>query len=90
MSVRRKTFIVMAVISALVLIAVYALSRIILEPGSNANEVLRISDHNLRVRTALEREVAELDRRAEDYASILRISSRTSSTRPGPTTRSTS
>jgi PAS domain S-box-containing protein len=69
MSVRRKTFIVMAVISALVLIAVYALSRIILEPGSNANEVLRISDHNLRVRTALEREVAELDRRAKDYAS---------------------
>lgn len=32
MSIRLKTFIIMAVISALVFLAVYALSRIILEP----------------------------------------------------------
>jgi len=69
MSVRRKTFIVMAVIAALVFLAVYALSRIILEPGSNANEVLRIADNNLRVRSAFDREIAELDRQVKDYAS---------------------
>jgi PAS domain S-box-containing protein len=69
MSVRRKIFIVMAVISALVFLAVYALSRIILEPGSNANEVLRVSDHNLRVRGAVNREITELGRLAKDYAS---------------------
>ena len=50
--------------SALVFFAVYALSRIILEPGSNANEVLRISDDNLRVRSALDREIAEMRFRA--------------------------
>ena len=53
---------VMAVIAVLVFLAVYALSRIILEPGSNANEVLRISDNNIRVRSAVAREIAELDR----------------------------
>jgi PAS domain S-box-containing protein len=69
MSVRRKIFIVMTGMSVLVLLAVYALSRIILEPGSNANEVLRVSDNNLRVRSAVEREIADLDRHTKDYAS---------------------
>lgn len=55
--------------SVLVLLAVYVLSRIILEPGSNASEVLRITDNHLRVHSAVEREMAELDRQAEDYAS---------------------
>jgi two-component system, sensor histidine kinase PdtaS len=69
MSVRTKTLIVMAVMSVLAFAAVTTLSRIILEPGSNANERIRVSDNILRARSAVEREIAELDRRARDYAS---------------------
>jgi PAS domain S-box-containing protein len=69
MPVRRKIFFVMTVMSVLVFVVVYALSRIILEPGSNANEKLRVSDNVLRVRSAVDREVADLDRQTRDFAS---------------------
>ena len=69
MSVRLKTFVVMTVMSVLAFVAVTSLSRVILEPGSNANEKLRVSDDLQRVRSAVDREIAGLDRAAEDYAS---------------------
>ena len=55
MSVRLKTFVVMTVMSVLAFVAVTALSRVILEPGSNANEKLRVSDDLQRVRSAVGR-----------------------------------
>jgi PAS domain S-box-containing protein len=68
MTVRRKIFIVIALMTGFALVATYILSRVILEPSSNAQERVRALDNIQRIINAVDEELAALDRQANDFA----------------------
>ena len=68
MTVRRKIFIVIALMTGFALVATYILSRVILEPSSNPQERVRALDNIQRIINAVDEELAALDRQANDFA----------------------
>jgi PAS domain S-box-containing protein len=68
MTVRRKIFIVIALMTGFALVATYILSRVILEPSSNAQERLRARDNVQRIVNAVDQELAALDGQTENFA----------------------